>query len=145
MAEIRVLRFADALERAQKSGQKLHLLLGNGFSRGLRDDIFSYRALFERADFKKLSPSARKAFDSLKTTDFEAVMRGLRIAAALLETYDPNRRDIGAQMRTDADGLKDVLAATIAQNHPERPGDITDAQFESCRNFLQPFKNIYTL
>src|SRR5689334_11533381 len=130
MSKVSVLSFAAALGQAQKTGNKMHLLLGNGFSRALRDDIFSYTALFDRADFKSLSPAARKAFDNLKTTDFEVVMRGLRTAASLLETYAPERQDLRDAMLTDAEGLKDVLAATIAQNHPERPSDISDAQFE---------------
>ena len=50
-------------------------MLGNGFSRALRDDIFSYQALFDQADFANLSAQAKQAFADLHTTDFEAVMR----------------------------------------------------------------------
>ena len=42
--------FAEALQRT-RDAPKRHLMLGNGFSRALRDDIFAYGALFDRADF----------------------------------------------------------------------------------------------
>jgi hypothetical protein len=140
-----ILSFSGAIKNALNTGNKLHLLLGNGFSRALRDDIFSYSALFDRADFRDLSPSARQAFDNLGTRDFEAVIRGLRNAALLLDAYTPDRSDLADAMRKDANGLKGVLASTIAQNHPECPNEISDSQFEACRAFLKHFKNIYTL
>jgi len=77
---MKVLTFDSALKQAK--GKK-HLLLGNGFSRAWRDDVFSYSSLFERADFKKLSKPARKAFDILETTNFETVMSALRTASKL--------------------------------------------------------------
>jgi len=85
---MKVLAFEEALRRVRGS-RKPHLLLGNGFGRAYRNDIFSYSALFERADFSALSNSARRAFEVLSTTDFEVVMRALRDAATLLELYDP--------------------------------------------------------
>ena len=57
-----------------------HLLLGNGFSRACREDIFAYNALFDRADFNQLSPLARGSFDLLDTTDFAALRWNLRCA-----------------------------------------------------------------
>jgi hypothetical protein len=66
---VELLTFQDALARAPANKQP-HLLLGNGFSRACRNDIFAYDALFDRADFNRLSPSARQAFEALETTDF---------------------------------------------------------------------------
>lgn len=40
-----------------RGGRAPHLLLGNGFSRACREDIFAYGALFDRADFARLSLS----------------------------------------------------------------------------------------
>jgi len=138
-----MLSFEDALDRA--SGEsKQHVLLGNGFSRACRDDIFAYGNLFNRADFKNLSSTARRAFDALRTTDFEMVMRALRNAAAVVELYsdDPS---IAARLAADADGLRDVLARTIADSHPGRPNEISRAQYSCCRSFLAHFDRIYTL
>jgi hypothetical protein len=139
---VKVVSFEEALA---ESGEGRHLLLGNGFSRALRDDIFSYRALFESADFSVLSDSARESFTLLGTTDFEVVMRSLRNAATLLQTYAPAEADLRQRLRYDADGLRELLASTIARNHPERPSDVTDEQFESCRRFLGHFKDVYTV
>ena len=53
-APIRLMTFAEALEAATDG--KKHVLLGNGFSRALRNDIFAYDALFQRADFESCGP-----------------------------------------------------------------------------------------
>jgi hypothetical protein len=45
----------------------------------------------------------------------------------------------------DAKGLREVLVKTIASSHPERPSDITDAEFAACQRFLAHFDTIYTL
>jgi uncharacterized protein DUF4917 len=137
-----LLSFDQAL--AQSEGKK-HLLLGNGFSRACRDEIFAYEALFQRADFSALSQTARESFNSLHTTDFEIVMRALRTAEALVHLYEPGNDSLAANLHNDAEGLRDVLAAAISQNHPERPGDIPAPSYESCRRFLQHFDSIYTL
>ena len=89
--------FATVLESVP-DGTTPHLLLGNGFSRACRDDVFNYGALFERADFNSLSPLAREAFGILSTTDFEVVMRALKSAAQLLRAYAPSHPEIAADM-----------------------------------------------
>jgi hypothetical protein len=137
-----VTTFSEALN-AVKGDKKPHLLLGNGFSRACRDDIFAYEALFESADFSKLSSSAREAFEALKTTDFEVVMRALRDTARLLELYGVTAR-IRDRLLADAEGLREVLAKTIAQNHPGRPSDLNQQSYEACRHFLSNFRDIYT-
>ena len=135
----------DAARALVQGGRTPHLLLGNGFSRAWRDDIFAYTALFERADFGNLSPSARQAFDRLGTTDFEVVMRTLRDAAQLIPIYAPDRPDIAAQLQEDANGLREVLVRAIAENHPEYPAEIAREAFAACRQFLSLFDKIYTL
>lgn len=138
-----LLSFYEALQKG--AGLKRHVLLGNGFSRALRNDIFSYDALFDRADFNALSAAARRAFDVLSTTDFEVVMRALRAAAALVEVYEETNPNLAARLRTDADGLREVLVRTIANSHPSRPGDLPHDAYRRCRAFLAGFGSIYTL
>jgi hypothetical protein len=137
----RLLSFDEALEIAD--GTK-HVLLGNGFSRALRNDIFAYEALFDRADFSALSVTARDAFDVLGTRDFEIVMRALRLVVRLLPLYrkDP---DLLRSLNADADGLREVLVHAIAQNHPEGPFEISDEQYAACRRFLSNYRHIYTV
>lgn len=138
-----LLTFSDAVAAA--SGTKPKLLLGNGFSRACRDDIFAYGALFDRADFRALSPSARRAFAALGTTDFERVMRALRDSARLVREYDSVSTALAQTFEADADGLRDVLVRTIAQNHPAYPAEISDAAYGACRDFLAHFETIYTV
>lgn len=139
-----LIDFHTALERVP-DGKTPHLLLGNGFSRAFRDDIFAYTALFDRADFGNLSPLARRAFDVLQTTDFEVVMRALRDAATLVEIYAEDRPDIADALRRDANGLREVLVRAIADNHPSYPGELESSHYAACRQFLSHFDNIYTL
>lgn len=141
---IELLSFETCITTAKDSGL-VHALLGNGFSRACRDDIFAYGALFERADFSKLSPSCRNVFDSLKTTDFEVVIRSLHSAASILETYNPSQNSLAASLRTDANGLREVLVSAIAGSHPDWPGAIPTERFEACKRFLSNFERVYTL
>ena len=138
-----LITFEQALKRTEAN--KPHVLLGNGFSRACRDDIFAYSALFDRADFNTLSPLAREAFGVLGTTDFEVVMRALRDSARLIQIYAPELPDIADRMREDAAGLREVLVRAIAENHPDYPAIIDSHQYAACRRFLAHFKHIYTL
>ena len=136
-----LLTFETALER---TSTKPHLLLGNGFSRACRNDLFAYDALFARAK-NQLRPRIMSAFTALDTTDFETVMRGLRQTELLVKAYSPKAKKLARRLRHDADSLREVLAEVIASNHPERSLTIPDDQFRSCRAFLKHFAKIYTL
>ena len=138
----KILTFDQALKKSD--GRKRHVLLGNGFSRACRNELFAYDALFARAK-DKLSPSAKKAFEALKTTDFESVMRALKQAANLIEVYAPTSPKLAKKLAADADQLRDVLARAIASSHPDRPNQITDGEFVACRAFFSHFDNYYTL
>jgi len=125
---------------------KKHLMLGNGFSRACRNNIFSYDSLFNTADFKKLSKHAKQTFATLETTDFEFVMRSLHTAASLIKLYKGNSEDeLAKTLAEDADKLRKVLVETIAAHHPAMPSDITDTEYLACRSFLGRFDKIYTL
>lgn len=136
--------FSSCISEARATGH-IHALLGNGFSRACRDDIFAYGALFDRATFSRLSPNCRAVFDSLNTTDFEVVIRALKSAAFVLETYDAEQTALTELLRADADGLREVLVAAIADSHPDWPGEIAPEKFAACKQFLSNFERIYTL
>lgn len=138
----KLITFAEAIKQAGE--RKRHILLGNGFSRACRNDLFAYDALYARAE-DTLTPSTRKAFDALETTDFESVMRALKQAALLVAAYLPKDKALAKRLREDANKLRDILATVIAQNHPDRPNSIKDKEFAACRKFLRHFENIYTL
>ena len=137
-----ILSFQDALQAA--GNRPPHLLLGNGFSRACRNDLFAYDALFEKAK-EQLSPTILGAFDALGTTDFERTMRALKQAEVLVKTYAPDNHDLARSFYDDVESLRQILAKVIASNHPERMDEIPDEKFRSCRIFLKHFKNTYTL
>jgi len=134
--------FSDCLK---STSGKRHLLLGNGFSRACRDQVFSYDSLFDSADFGKLSPHAKKAFDALKTTDFEYVMNHLKVSAQLIRLYSKKSTGIADEMEGDAESLRKVLVEAIAGNHPALPSSIQDEEYAKCLKFLAPFEKIYSL
>lgn len=141
VAIVTLLTFHAALDRAQ--GNR-HLLLGNGFSRACRNDLFAYDALFAAAE-DQLRPRVMNAFKALGTTDFEKVMRALKETELLLKAYSPKDSKLARRLRCDADSLRTILANVIASNHPGRSSEICDAQFRSCRAFLKHFQKTYTL
>lgn len=136
-----LMSFEDVIGATAPKGR--HLLLGNGFSRACRNDIFSYVSLFDRADFGAL-PLAQQAFEILGTTDFEAVMRALQAASKLVELYGGDQH-LAARIEQDAIALREVMVQAIAENHPDHPAEITDEQYRACREFLSNFESFYTL
>jgi hypothetical protein len=140
---MKILTFDESLTIARTARGKCHVLLGNGFSRALFDKVFNYTALFERAK-AKLSPTAARAFAALGTTHFEEVMRALRHASSLVDIYATSAPDVAKAMEADLDAIRDLLAATIADSHPDRPASIKPEQYASCKLFLEHFDCIYT-
>jgi hypothetical protein len=143
---IELISFAKAVSLSEGCGNR-HLLLGNGFSIALFPKIFTYNTLLESAKASgKLSSEIGKAFEKLETTDFERVMESLEAAATLVEQYEKSNPKLAKKLREDAALLREILAETIALNHPERPNRISDDQYASCRRFLANFNgHIYTL
>ena len=144
--KVELLSFKEALDISKGAGDR-HLMLGNGFSIALRPDIFTYNTLLERAkESKKLSKAMVNVFAKLGTTDFEMVMEALENAAVLVSLYEESNPKLATLLQQEASRLRDVLAETVADNHPARPYEIGAAQYASCREFLSNFDgNIYTL
>lgn len=138
----KLISFEEALKI---SGDKRHLLLGNGFSISWKPDTFRYDSLYNRANFKKLNPNIKKVFEELKTKDFELVMKSLINTAQVLKVYSPTRKKLIAELERDAIELKNLLVATIASNHPENPNEISETEYFLANAFLNHFQNIYTL
>jgi hypothetical protein len=135
--------FQEALADSQRFNRR-HLLLGNGFSIACRPDIFLYGKLFENADFSKLSPTAKFAFNALGTQDFERVIKALRDTKLILQAYGGVPSSLLDSLQGDADGLRELLVQTIANSHPSWPGEIKEDEYAACRTFLSHFNTIYT-
>lgn len=134
-----LLSFNEALK---KSDGKKNLLLGNGFSIDLFPDIFHYGSLFKNAEFNNAT-AIEDIFSELRTEDFELVVQALENAATILPCFrnkgEYDLQAITLQMKDYAKEIKLTLVNTIASRHPERPGSITEEQYEMCTNFLGYF------
>lgn len=139
---VKLITFAEAVARS--GSKRPHVLLGNGFSRSIKNDIFAYDALFDRAEFAAL-PLAKGAFSALATTDFEVVIRALQSSAAIIRAYRPSDGQLAKAMEDFAAGLRELLVSTIAASHPEYPAQIPDAAYAGCREFLANFEKIYSV
>lgn len=138
-----ILTFHEALADSLQYNRR-HLLLGNGFSIACRPNIFAYGKLFEQADFSQISPTAKQAFAALDTQDFEKVIKALRDSSAIAEAYGAPKAFCD-QLRSDADGLRELLVQTIASTHPAWPGELTEQEYIACRAFISNFHTVYTL
>ena len=138
-----ILTFQEAITESLRF-TKRHALLGNGFSIACRPNIFLYGKLYEQADFTKLSPTAKKAFEALGTQDFERVIKALRDTKLILEAYGGVPQSLLASLQSDADGLRELLVETIAHSHPAWPGEVTDEEYAACRSFIANFNTVYT-
>lgn len=141
---VEVLTFQKAIEESNSSSKR-HLLIGNGFSIAWKSNVFQYSSLYDEADFDKLNPEIKSVFEELGTKDFEIVMRYLIVALKVLKVYDKNNKALINKLKDDAEALKSLLVNTIASNHPESPGDITESEYENCIAFLNNFNCVYTL
>jgi hypothetical protein len=137
-----IIDYQKALD-ANQSNER-HILLGNGFSISCRSNIFSYKRLWEEAEKNGSLKSTLNVFKSLNTADFERVIRSLRDTSKTLSAYPGAPSELVKKLQADADSLRETLVATIAKNHPDYPGVISDEEYKNCRNFLGNFKSFFT-
>jgi hypothetical protein len=142
-----ILSFQEAL-KASEPYNKRHLLLGNGFSIACIPTIFTYDSLYSQADFGDMI-EAKKAFELLRTQDFELIISSLNNAGAILPAYLPKEEQSIKLILQHATKLKERLIETIARNHPEFPAEIDDKKYNNCIHFLSNFldtgNSVYTL
>jgi hypothetical protein len=134
-----IISFEDALRKTR--GERRHVLLGNGFSIALFPGRFSYKSLLEEAKGAGLFeeyPELQKAFEILKTTDFEVVLEALIHMRRLLHLYVTDEAP-NTKIAEHVVHLKEALVTAIAGKHPERLGEINENQFTAARTFLANF------
>lgn len=141
--EPQVITFEDAMAKVE-DGDKPSILMGNGFSRAWKNDIFNYANLLDAANFGSRDAEIRALFDLLDTYDFEAVMRSLVSAKAVLEAYGGNAALVSL-IEGDQQLLKDALIAAISTTHPDRPTAVTTPQYTTVRTFLSRFDQLFTV
>jgi hypothetical protein len=138
-----MISFNEAMATVE-DGDKPSILFGNGFSRAWRNEVFNYANLLNVAKFTDRETEIRKLFTLSGTYDFEAVMRSLVAAKAVLEAYGDNEALV-EMIERDQQLLKDALITAISITHPERPTEVTNDQFISVRRFLSRYDQIFTV
>lgn len=131
---IKIKTFEECIAQAGKA--KKHLMLGNGFSVSLFPSIFNYKQLAENIESGRIN----MLFEAIDTPDFEFVMRRLLEAVDIIQHYDSSECITG-HINEDIEELKRTLIQVISKSHPPKPSEITDHQYDSCRQFLFNFEN----
>ena len=147
MIDENIRTFEECLEIANQRSDdtvpalKKHLMLGNGFSRALRDDIFGYESLADLIT----TPEIINLFAGLGTKDFEHVMHRLTDALEVVNINSPNSQPAN-QMQSNLDELRTKLIEVISNSHPDSSWYIADARYRKCHDFLSYFDggNKYT-
>lgn len=140
----RLITFAQAIKHATTKYDRLSVLLGNGFSIDYSPEIFAYDSLAEEARLERLSVDKQELFDEVGSTDFETVVERLRTAAKLTILYGGHKR-LARQLNADARVVRAGLADVIAERHPGSAQDLTHDEIVHAREFLQHFRDIFSL
>ncbi len=141
---VNLLSFEDAINQAKASNLKRWVLLGNGFSIACRPDKFKYDSLYKQAT-SNIPEKLQRVFETLNTRDFEQIMRALDQAAEIIDIYDPQLSSTSDEIRQHSSALRELLVRTIVENHPDKPSDISNAEYASCIQFLSNFQGYYTI
>lgn len=138
-----MLKFQEAIESLD-GDEKASILLANGFSQGWDAKIFNYANLLDAANFGGREKVIRALFKNLSTYDFEAIMKQLVAAEAVLNAYDVDDELIQS-IASDKEILKDALIRVISKTHPDLPSKVEDVKFIAARKFLSQFNEIFSI
>jgi hypothetical protein len=130
-----IISFQKAIKKTD--GNDRALLLGNGFS----IQYFSYKTLLEKAGLGEEKPLS-VLFKTLKTYDFEVVMKALEDASVVETAYGDQGRS--NTFKSDADRLRKALVHAVRETHPPHREDIQNG-IPSCIQFLKQFNTVFTL
>ena len=128
-----MIDFDKALEATE--GTTRNLLLGNGFSRDLGEQVFAYKALFESSQF---GYPLRGIFEYFGTFDFEKVMKSLEDTKRIMSFYNLSDHPIQLKIKKEIKSLKEYLIKVISEKHPESIHSI-DGKSCHCSGFLSNF------
>ncbi|CAM2932112.1 TPA: DUF4917 family protein [Legionella pneumophila] len=135
MHQPQIHTFQESLDISEQLGGGRHLMLGNGFSCSIFPNIFNYKALADRINSKTI----KSLFSSLKTHDFEDVMRRITNALIIARLYPEGSKFTG-KLEQDLEELKNTLIDVITISHPPTPQAISENEYQSCYNFLKHFE-----
>jgi hypothetical protein len=117
------------------------ILLGNGFSRGFNEGMFSYSSLLATAEFTE---RIQRVFKLLDTSDFEAVMAQLETTASLLDAYQ-HGPSVEEALSVDVGRIRAGLIEAVGKHNPPDRYAVTEQQYDNAGAFLAKFREIYTV
>lgn len=136
------MTFSEAISQATQNGQRLAVLLGNGFSRAYRNETFNYDSLWDRAQFS-LTGDKADVEEVMNSKDFETVIRRLDRAARVLALYGGDSA-IVEEIEADSAAIRTGLAAAIAHLHPEHAWIMNAQERRHVEDFLTHFTSLFT-
>lgn len=127
-------------------GQKIALLIGNGFSINLIGSAFSFNNLITGLNSANFHANTmRDVFSDFDTSDFEKIVKALEDAHLINTRYGL----VVSQLQADSTVLRSELAACITRTHPS---SWTDTNFQinlekvrKIRTELRLFSSLFTL
>jgi hypothetical protein len=117
------------------------LVLGNGSSISVspRFEYATLRSLAEERSAPSFSSDSNRIFDTLRSSDFEGVMREIanatRIVAALGDTT--------ARLDFAYANIRDALIGAVAAAHPKH-SEVPDAALRAANEFFSSFVSVFT-
>lgn len=135
--------FTDAITEATRGGELHTVLLGNGFSMDYEPRRFQYTSLWNQAEFPGLSVSKRSLAGTVRSSDFETVIRRLIRSAELAELYGAGGA-LSRTLRKDAEIVRTGLSQALADLHPSHAGKLNPHHRLCARAFLSSFRTIFT-
>lgn len=129
--------YSEVLSYLNKKGRQKHLLLGNGFSVAYDPKIFSYNALHNFIQNSK-DDLLIKLFSSIKTKNFELIMRQLSTFIELLENFEPSSKLINV-FEEASHKLKIGLIDAIKNLHPDHVFKVEEEKSKKCAKFLSEY------
>lgn len=131
--------FDDVIASIEKNKgrRQFHLLLGNGFSMAYDSKIFSYNALHDFVS-KAGNRLLTDLFDTIKTKNFEEVMRQLENFSALVDVFGTDEK-LKEKVKAAETELKAKLLGAIKSLHPEHVFKVPQEKSDQCGSFLRRF------
>lgn len=140
------LSFDEVMKIADEFGSKYpdlaekSIILANGFSIDCCKEIFSYKSLFQSANF---SNEIENVFSTFCTNDFEKIIKILKDASKVISIYGDE--NVSKTLNQDGNNIKTELINVISDKHPSHQHKIHDSKFCSAYKFLSNFSKIFTL
>ena len=107
--------WGEVKENIEGEHSRIHILIGNGASQAVWKH-FNYRSLYKSAvQYGLLSKTDERLFQSLKTENFEHVLRGLAVSIDIVRAC--RRNNTAKLLKGKYASIKDSLASSIVKVH----------------------------